>query len=322
MSKKYTLALLAALFLFPLLVLGTANAAKKKEETFKAGDPRYKEVTLRNLSDLYWAMNRVDLKNDDHIDNYLLINECDIYTDYLHNEFQWREIRKTARESLQSRIKTISPRMKFVQPLKLGDYNAQKEGFDIVRSDRIHQIRRFEIKTIDFKKDTCTINHQHVLAGYPKGIMAELSRPIDLEVLPMRSDVAQEYIRRKTIELDNASHFLKRRESIEESRKVYIVMFVRFFSSVGEHYSEKENQNFAKLLGILEKIEVYDDLQLTKLLYKQNYTRSKRNRPHVEKKEMPKEEPKETTKTQPALSEPSPPVALEKVPEAVPVKTP
>ena len=182
MSKKYSLALLATLFLLPLLFSSIASASKE-EETFKAGDPRYKEVTLKNLSNLYWTMNRLDLKNDNHIDNYLLINECDIYTDYVHNEFQWREIRSTARESLEDRIKTFSPRMKFVQPLKLGDYDAQKEGFDIVRNDRIHQIRRFEIKTIDFRRDICTFDDQYTFEGYPKGIMAELSRLYRVETL-------------------------------------------------------------------------------------------------------------------------------------------
>ena len=79
--------------------------------------------------------------------------------------------------------------------------------------------------------------------------------------------------------MDKRSPFLKRQGTVEDAREVYIVMFVRFFSSVGDHYSEKENRPFAKLLGVLEKIEVYDDLALSELLYSENYSRLKRKRP-------------------------------------------
>ena len=277
MVKKTSVLFFLILSAFILTFLSKAHAFQE-DKVEKAGDPRYKEATYKNLSKLYWHLNRLDIDNDLHIDNFMLINECDIYTDYSHNEFQWREIQKTARKALDKKSRKFSPRMKFVQPLKLGDYNLAKGGFDIVKKSKVNEIRRFEIRAIDFKKETCSFSDQVIHEGYPKGILAELSRPIDLKVLPMAPDVAREYIRLKTIELDNESVFLKPGAKVEDSRQVYIVMFVRFFSSVGEHYSQKEHRMFAKLLGVLEKIEVYDDLQLTKLLYSQNYTRSKRSR--------------------------------------------
>jgi len=278
---------LMAIIALSLIAIPNVNqVVAKSTDTLEATE--YPEASYENISQLYWRMNRLDINNDDNIDLFLLINECDIYTDYNHNEFQWREIREVAREKIRANMKQgFSSRMKFVQPLKLGDYNPQEEGFKIVENLKIHGIRRFEIKTIDYKKDICAYPSNARLKGYPKGILAELSRPIDLEYLPMDPKVAQEYIRLKTIELDKMSVHLKKQEMVEGQREVYIVMFVRFFSSVGDHFVEKSNEPFAKLLGILEKIEVYDDLQLQNLLYSQNYTRIKRKRP-IEDREQAK----------------------------------
>src|SRR5262245_27980767 len=58
----------------------------------------YEEPTVQKFSQLYWAISKLDPTNDTDIDNFLMINECDIYREYAHNEFEWKEIREAGRQ--------------------------------------------------------------------------------------------------------------------------------------------------------------------------------------------------------------------------------
>ncbi len=246
---------------------------EKEKQTYVPG-------TLQNFSLLYWAMGRLDLASNDHIDNYLLINECDIYKDYVYNEFEWLKIREFAKKQLTEKKanKELPTRFEFVQELQLNKYNFEKQGFEVTPNFSIDGIRRFEILATDAKERTCGYDSVRNIIGYPKGVFVELNRPILFEVLPMDTESANNYIAEKTIEYKKLPVDKREKLSVYNFRDIYLVMKVRFFANAGEHFSEKENIHFAKMLAVLESVEIYDDIERKTLLFSQNYKRSSRKK--------------------------------------------
>ncbi|MDB2682709.1 DUF4852 domain-containing protein [Alphaproteobacteria bacterium] len=236
----------------------------------------YNEANLENFSQLYWGLGRLDLKNDKHIDNFLLLNECDIYKDYIYNEFEWLRIREYAREHVKERIanRDFPVRFEFVQELQLNNYDFDKQGFMVSPSFAIDGIRRFEIFATDIKQKICGYSSDNEIPGYPKGVLLELNRPVQFDVLPMDTETADKYLAEKTIEFKRLPLEKRKQSNLFNFRNIFLVVNVQFFANGGDHFSEKEGTHFAKALAILESIEIYDDVDRTKLLYKQNYKRS------------------------------------------------
>ena len=264
------------LFLCLALALTPASAeTNPKQEPQKQESP-YKAPTVKNFSQLFWALSRLDPEEDRYIDNYILINECSIYKDYFHNEFEWDSIRDLGRKNILENKHTFPLRFEFIQPLKLGKYNFEKQGFEILEDYQIDGIRRFEIQATDYLDPVC--GYSGPIPGYPKAVFVELSRPVLLDVLPMEKEKADRYVAEKAIEYKKLNTIDQDRSTVYDFREIYIVLKVKFFASAGDHRNIHDKTEFAKLLGVLESIEIYDDPQKEKLLYQQDYRRKKRKK--------------------------------------------
>ena len=87
-ASKFLTPLIFALTLLPILAYAQDAAAPSAN-----ADYIYEQPTYAKLAQLYWALSKLDPKKDTDIDNFLLINECDIYKQYRSNEFEWKDIR-------------------------------------------------------------------------------------------------------------------------------------------------------------------------------------------------------------------------------------
>lgn len=243
------------------------------EDEIKAKQEKYVSPDLELLSKLYWRLDKLDVENVKHINNYMRINECDVYQDYFHNEFEWNKILQTAKTYLLENKENFPLMFSIVQPLRLTEYDLVKGSFTVLEEYRVDGIRKMEVLANDSYEDVCGLKYGVAIPDYPKGLIVELSRPISLRQVPVDRNAAQDFIK------ERMSNFNKLRESQQTKRNLYalrdayLVLNIKAFNYQKEEISNRKA--LANILGVLESLDVYADKQLTDLLFTENFSRSR-----------------------------------------------
>lgn len=234
----------------------------------------YEKPSMSAFSKLYWALSRLDLKDNLYIDNFLLINECDIYKDYHSHEFEWRQVRKSAREYIKASRRTFPLRFEFMQPLRLGDYNINTQKFSVYKPYEIKGTKRFELRAPDSKDIIC--GEKGEIYGYPRGIVLEFTRPFRLTEFYVPPQKAEEYIsikQEKFQELDARKR--ENEKNLYLTRDAYLVMKVKIFTSQGNIKGVFAGEYLAHVLAILEGVEIYADPEQKEILFEDTYRRTR-----------------------------------------------
>ena len=69
-------------------------------ETTDAPHDGYHDTSVENLSKLYWALGMLDEKNDMSVEQYLFINECDMFNKFSSDPEQWASLKEATRRML------------------------------------------------------------------------------------------------------------------------------------------------------------------------------------------------------------------------------
>jgi hypothetical protein len=260
--------------------LAKAKAAAEAN-SFKPAGPNisyvYERPTLTKFSQLYWTLGKLDLNDPDNIDYFLMINECDIYKEYVHNEFEWKTVRDAARKFLSENKSKFSLRYEIIQPLQLGEYHVETERFDIVEEFQVKNTRRFEVFANDYDTPVCNYDKGGNLApipGYPRGILVELTRPIMLTSLPVDKLTAHNFVEEKLKAFKALNPQYQSQYNLYSLRDAYLVMKIKLFA-YRQEAKASNSMKLAEVLGILEGIEIYSDRKKKKLLYVEDYRRKK-----------------------------------------------
>lgn len=249
------------------------NTEHRREDVYL-----YEQPTLKALSHMYWGLNVYSLEDDDAVDEFMQINECDMYQKFAGDEFEWSGIRSAAKEFIKVNRSDFPTRFEFVIPLKLKDYSERFSAFSVQDRFKIESFRKFELYAIDAKADTC-VKDQNVMLGYPRVIVLELSRPLTVVRVPMSREVANEYTRKKNIEFKKA---IKRAEFRTKAgmyavRDAYLYIRVKIFAHGGLMGRNRASRMSAvRMMGVLEGYEVYADRRKETLFYSQIFVRSKK----------------------------------------------
>lgn len=272
MFKKFLFMALVTCLVYPVPgAMAQDNNKEKIEEAPK--NVIYETPKWETLSQLYWALGKFDTAEDIHIDNFLLINECDLYKDYSQNEFEWHGIRDAAREFVTSNRQNFPLHFEFVQPIQFAEYDLDKNEFDVYEPNKIVAVRRFEVLAEDIFDDICETSYGQDIEGYPRGLLVELNRPFTLDKVPVDPEVARSFIELKQENANKAGLPPRNKKQLYESRDAYLVMKMRMFSF-------KEDLRFreyklTKVLGVLEGYEIYGDREREMLMISENFRRKK-----------------------------------------------
>ena len=269
-----------SILLFTLIVL-TSFSSTAAEESKLVGPTGlksqkthiYQGPTIAKLSQLYWALGKFKLTDDTAVDNYLRINECDIYKDYHHNEFEWKNIRESGRKFLADNKKKFSLRFEYIQPLRFAEYNMEKKEFNIWDKYIVDGARSFEVLSKDSTDGSCGSGDRDI-PGYPRGLNIELSRPFTLKAIPISEDLARKYILTKSDYFKSLKPEQQTQYAMYSARDAYVVMQVKVFA-YNEDFKTRENYLLSKVLAVLESYEVYADRDLTQLIYSENTNKKK-----------------------------------------------
>lgn len=162
----------------------------KKKIGFKIEN--YVDPSYENLAHLYWNLGMLDINNNQHVDNFLLITECEMYQNYITNDLEWAEIRESSRDFLKKNYKYFPTHFKISIPLYLGRYDSDREIFDVnMEKSAIDAARKIE--TIYFTK-MVVCGKAGEIEGYPKNLILLLNRPFSLPFVPVEKELARLFL--------------------------------------------------------------------------------------------------------------------------------
>jgi len=277
-----------------------ASPQTDAEEPNKPGDPNakyiYEKPSRQKFSRLYWSLGMLDLKDNESIDNFLQINECDIYKDYFFNEFEWKNVRESGRIFLGENKNKFPIRFEIIQPLFLGEYDLQSKNFEILEDYQIKETTRLEIFPNDYADVVCQDDGSgkvQQIKNYPIGVVAEFNRPLNLVSIPVSPDLAKYYIEEKMKFFKNLRSAQQNQENLYNTRDAYIFMHIKFFA-YKDTYVNRDNYTMAEIMAVLEGFEVYADREKKLLLWTQDFRK---------KKAKPTRKPKDKKESAPAATQ-------------------
>lgn len=218
----------------------------------------YIDPDFENLSHAYWAIGKFLETNNKAVDNFLLINECDLYSKYYYNEFEWAKLREAARLHIRRNLATFPTTFEVLVPIQLGQYDTSKEQFDILAESQMMATRRIDVMVNSPGDNVCGITGE--IEDYPRNILVTLSRPFALLNLPVKREIANDFID-NSFEDHNPNQVNKLR-----TRTAYLRLKIRLSQYKETIYLQQAGRR-AVVMATLEGVEVYGDKKRTKLLY-------------------------------------------------------
>jgi len=232
----------------------------------------YETPTSAALGHLFWAVNMYKLEDDAAVDEFMRVNECDIYKSFNTDEVEWRSIRDATREFLRENKEDFPTRFEFVLPLMLVDYDEKRRAFEIKKNFKINSLRRFELFASDARTvKRCSREHRLDI-GYHRGLVLEFSRPFSLTHVPMEQEKAYAYIKRKLNYMKkNYTERMQSKTLMYNLRTAFLILKVKIFTYGKSLGTNTMDIPIVQMMGVLEGYEIYEDRSKENLFYSQNY---------------------------------------------------
>ncbi len=262
-----------SLFLFAALTAGFAVYAADDEALLKQDhhviqniikgiEDEYVPPDVENLSKLYWAIGKLDIEEDDLLDSYLMINECNLYLQNYHDDFEWKKIRKATREHILNNMNEFPTRLELIVPISLDRYDIENEVFELSSDSRIAGLRRLDFAmNNEAYKETC--GRKGEIYEYPPNLIIVLNRPLVVEKVPMKPELAHLFLEDSKIAYDNLPLKL-------QVRKYERMAFLRLKVRITQYKNTlrvRGGELRAVVFGRLDGYEVYADEKKLKPLY-------------------------------------------------------
>jgi len=210
------------------------------------GQPLYFKTTADNILKAFWRMKNVDTDNDENIDQFLLVNECSLYTQFFEDEFEWNKIRAATKKYIKANINSFPQRFEIVQPITLDRYNELTKSFDIVEKDQIIGVTKMEVSWNDPRRSPC-LEGRFKYREFPINAILNLSRPLDYTHVPVTKEMVKEY-----------SQYLKENGvNVTNGRPAFIRYRFKVEQSIG--ITVADTSSYANFYGTLESFTVFGD---------------------------------------------------------------
>lgn len=231
-------------------------------------EEKYVDPTFENLAHLYWALGLLNVSDNDMIDNFIAITECELYQTYVNNDLEWKEIRESTRKYLRENYKVFPTDFKITIPLYLGRYNTEGEYFEVDQKESsILAARKIEtIYTTRF--GACGINGEVI--GYPLNLVLYLNRPFSLPQVPVEKELARLYLEEINMKYaprnSNNPRAVRKQSAV---RPAYLQLMFHVHS-YKETIPTPSGMLKAVVYSQIDYIRVYADYEGEKILYEKN----------------------------------------------------
>ncbi len=221
---------------------------------------KYNVPTLENLSKLYWRLGAFDFEDTEAVANFMKINDCKIYTEYLNDDMEWQKIVDVMKDHLKKSSGTFPLNFQFVLELHLGRYDPVKGGFPITDKTAFIDSKRIEVDSIDNNAEICF--DARGIKDYPRSVIILLPEPFTLDFVKLDEHVAQAYILRKKSEF---SKLEESKRAMRYERDAYLRLRVTF-SQYNGNLRADQNNVMAILYGSIDGYEIFEDSTQKRLM--------------------------------------------------------
>lgn len=230
----------------------------------KADRVKYVDITRATLAQMYWAMGAYDTSNDTDVDNFLLLNRCDLYQDFYRDDFKWHKVRVQAKASLEKNVKNFPTRMKMIQPIWLKRYSFQQEAFPLSNP---FSTSRFELEALDHESWECKkFAPSKYVWKYPSRAEITFSTPLEAAQVNVTPEVAKLYNR------------LYSDMKLHQERPAYIVIYFKVYEADPVPSKRGFTSKTGRISAVVEKIEFYGDYDLRLHLSTLDFRRRNKSR--------------------------------------------
>ncbi len=225
----------------------------------------YRSSRYPNMSKLYWSFGIPDIENDQHLDIFFQINECDLYAKYYGNEFEWGPLRETMREYLRDNSRKFSRGLFFDLPIEVGNYNIKKGSFAVKSKNFISGDREFfpHPAYLGWNKNFCGFRTtQKGEEVYYREILIRLIRPVVIPNISIDESIAKELV-------------TKWRDAGSEKRFFSIRLYMTVTKFMGVQSFSNQNK-IPIFLAYIEGYEIFRDLNMDVLYFTKSFTKKKK----------------------------------------------
>lgn len=222
---------------------------------------KYNSATLQNLSKLYWRLGAFDFEDVTAVANYLKINDCKIYTEYLNDDMEWAKIIETMQDHLRKTHQSFPLNYQFILQLHFGTYDPVRGGFPIVDNTGFVDAKRVEVNSLDRYRKIC-FDERDVQRIYPTSAVILLPDPFTLDFIKMDEHVAQAYILRKKSEYSRLSEEAR----VNQYERTAFLRLRVSFSQYNGNVKGQDNETMAILYGKIDGYEVFEDVGQQRLM--------------------------------------------------------
>ncbi len=270
-SKKLFILMMAMALFFAVSMPKSSTAQQSSAEppivanVASADQDEYLEPDIHMLSRLYWAIGKFDFNDVEAIDNYLLINECDIYRQFVNNDFEWNRIREATVRFLREGASEFPTKFDFVTQINLERYDVNNALFHIDEESAIENLTRIDL-SIRAAHTLRICGKSGEISGYPANVIVILSRPFNLEKFAVAPELAQMYLDESRQQFSDLPQNLQvsRYERVAYLRLKLNIMQYRNTTRI------RGSGERAVVFAQLDGFEIYADPEMMKPLYAEN----------------------------------------------------
>lgn len=248
--------------------LAEADRLQASEVTVMKDDfagAEYATPNMKNLSKLYWRLGVFNPNDKKVIDNYLIINECDVYRNFMNDDFEWANVREATKQMLAEKSPAFTNQFKILVPIDLGRYDMDRGGFDLMNDTAFINSRRVQVTGSTTSFSDC--GQQADLAGYPSNVVMILNKPFTFNFVKVDEHVAQAFLLRKRYNTTPLPRELRNKGFQRPAFARMRVTFVRYQGTNDLQGGRKQ----AVIFGKLDGIDVFEDMKEEMLLTSINY---------------------------------------------------
>lgn len=241
--------------IFPLLLFCCLFA-------FPALAEDYAKPTWPNLLQTLVRFNAINIDDDNVLDEYGAVTECDLYKADYRDDFKWNKVRTALRDDIRQKITTFPTSYSYRAELQLDRYDFQEKLFRLTAKTTLQNINALSIyKVVGNPCEGVSIKL------LPSAFRVVLDMPLFFEGIPLGQKDAEALLQQMKDD-KNSDRIVS---AIFNMRIVYIEpMHMAKGSDASSIYVQGSGSDdrSVRLDARLDSVEFYEDAALTKLIYR------------------------------------------------------
>lgn len=234
-------------------------ATENTKITKKRDTIRYVPATRENIVRLLYFFNVVDLNDIESIDAYIRASECNLYTKYYFDEFEWRKIEMATIDYLRKYASSFSNYVEIIQPVDIGRYDFDLNGFTLDNNGELLNMKSLQISDAREMQNECGLSIEKD-ARFSGTAVVNLRNPINIDFIRVNHQLAKEYLQ----------FFQDRYGSLNGNKQVYFRYRIRI-----DRYVKFDPDSSAGPALIFEgkvlQIDIFADQEMFLPLFSQSY---------------------------------------------------